>query len=314
MKPKILVIAGPTASGKTALGVEMAQRLNGEVISADSMQIYRGMDIATAKPSPEEMKAVPHHLIGFLDRSENFSVADYVALASEKAEEIISRGKMPVIVGGTGLYISSFVNNVQFPEIKGDAAVRERLRNEAAEYGNAVLLERLNGCDPESASGLHENDLSRVIRALEVYEVTGRKLSDFKKESLTVPSPYEFAAAAITYDDRQVLYDRINRRVDVMKEKGLVDEAYEIYRESGDEVRTAHQAIGCKELAPYFENRATLDECIERIKQETRRYAKKQLTWFRKEPYVEWMEGSCTSDINFFIKKCENIIAKKLFL
>lgn len=310
MKPKILVIAGPTASGKTALGVEMALRLDGEVISADSMQIYKGMDIATAKPSDEEMKAVPHHLIGFLDRTEKFSVADYVQLASRKADEIISRGKMPIVVGGTGLYISSFVNNIQFPEIKGDPSVRERLRNEAAEYGNSVLLEKLRKCDPETASELHENDLSRVTRALEVFEVTGKKLSEYKKESTLVESPYDFTAAAITYDDRQVLYDRINKRVDIMKENGLVDEAYGIWQESG-KLSTAHQAIGCKELAPYFENRASLDECIEKIKQETRRYAKRQLTWFKREPYINWMEGSCTSDINFFIKKCENIIAKK---
>ncbi len=308
-KPEILVIAGPTASGKTALGVEMALRLGGEVISADSMQIYKGMDIATAKPSPEELKAVPHHLIGFLDRTVNFSVADYVQLASEAADDIISRGKLPIVVGGTGLYISSFVNNVKFAEIKNDAAVRERLRSEAAEYGNSVLLDRLRQCDPETAAELHENDLSRVIRALEVFEVTGRKISDFRRESLLEESPYSFRAAAITYDDRQILYDRINRRVDVMKENGLVDEAYEIYKESGHG-RTAHQAIGCKELAPYFENRASLDECIEKIKQETRRYSKKQLTWFRKEPYINWMTGSADSDINFFIKKCENIIAK----
>lgn len=312
MKPKILVIAGPTASGKTALGVEMALRLNGEVISADSMQIYKGMDIATAKPTQDEMKSVPHHLIGFLDRTENFSVADYVSLAAAKTEEILSRGRLPIVVGGTGLYISSFVNNVQFAEIKSDDSVRERLRNEAAEYGNTVLFEKLKQCDPESAAELHENDLSRVVRALEVFEVTGKKISDYKKESMMKESPYDFTAAAITYNDRQVLYDRINRRVDVMKENGLVEEAFEIY---SDRSRgTAHQAIGCKELVPYFENSASLGECIEKIKQETRRYAKRQLTWFKKEPYIEWMEGDCSSDINFFIKKCENIIAKKNFL
>lgn len=310
MKPWILVIAGPTASGKTALGVQMALRLNGEVISADSMQIYKGMDIATAKPSQAEMGAVPHHLIGFLDRTESFSVADYVELAGQKAEEIISRGKTPIVVGGTGLYISSFVNNIQFPDIKSDISVRERLRREAAEYGNSYLLEKLRSCDPETGAELHENDLSRVVRALEVFEVTGRKMSDFKKESLLKESPYDFTVTAITYDDRQVLYDRINRRVDIMKENGLIDEAYEIYKESGT-IKTAHQAIGCKELAPYFEGNATLEECIDKIKQETRRYAKKQLTWLRREPYINWMEGTKDSDLNFFIKKCENIIAKR---
>ena len=309
MKPEILVIAGPTASGKTALGIEMALRLNGEIISADSMQIYKGMDIATAKPTAEEMSRVQHHLIGFLDRSENFSVADYVKLASEKADDIISRGKVPVVVGGTGLYISSFVNNIQFPDIKNDEKVRERLRREASEFGNELLLERLGKCDPETASVLHANNLGRIIRALEVFEVTGRKLSEYKRESTLVESPYKFTTVALTYDDRQVLYDRINKRVDFMMEKGLVDEAYEIFMER-DSIGTAHQAIGCKELAPYFEKKASLDQCMEKIKQETRRYAKKQLTWLRKEPDINWIEGSCESDINFFIKKCENLIAK----
>lgn len=310
MKPEILVIAGPTASGKTALGIQMALRLNGEIISADSMQIYKGMDIATAKPTKEEMNTVPHHLIGFLDRTESFSVADYVTLASEKAEDILSRGKRPIVVGGTGLYISSFINNVQFADIKSDESIRERLRAEAQEYSNAYLLEKLRRFDPESAAELHENNLSRVIRALEVYEITGRKLSDFRKESLLKKSPYDFKAVAITYSDRQVLYDRINRRVDIMVKNGLIDEAYEIYKESR-KIKTAHQAIGCKEFAPYFEKTASLDECIENIKQQTRRYAKRQLTWFRHEPYINWIEGDESSDINFFIKKCENIIAKQ---
>ena len=309
MKPEILVIAGPTASGKTALGIEMALRLNGEIISADSMQIYKGMDIATAKPTAEEMSRVPHHLIGFLDRSENFSVADYIKLAAEKADDIISRGKVPVVVGGTGLYISSFVNNIQFPDIKNDEKVRERLRREASEYGNEMLLEKLRKCDPETAAVLHANNLGRIIRALEVFEVTGKKLSEYKRESTLVESPYKFTTVALTYDDRQVLYDRINKRVDIMMENGLADEAYEIFTER-DSIGTAHQAIGCKELAPYFEKKASLDECVEKIKQETRRYAKKQLTWFRKEPDINWIEGSCESDINFFIKKCENLIAK----
>ncbi len=309
MKPEILVIAGPTASGKTALGVEMALRLGGEVISADSMQIYKGMDIATAKPSADEMNGIPHHLISFVERTEPFSVADYVVLAAKKAEEILSRGKKPIVVGGTGLYISSFINNIQFADIKSDESIRTRLKNEAEEYGNTVLLERLKKFDPETAADLHANDLSRIIRALEVFEVTGRKLSDYKKESMMVQSPYTFTVAALTYTDRQILYDRINRRVDIMKSNGLVDEAYEIFLESSG-LRTAHQAIGCKELFPYFQKQASLDECIDKIKQETRRYAKKQLTWFRNQPGINWIEADEKSDINFFIKKCENIIAK----
>lgn len=309
MKPKILVIAGPTASGKTALGVQMALRLGGEVISADSMQIYKGMDIATAKPSQEEMMNVPHHLISFVERTDSFSVADYVVLAAKKAEEILSRGKLPIVVGGTGLYISSFINNIQFPEIKSDEAIRSRLRDESLQYGNAVLLERLRQCDPETACQLHENNLSRIIRALEVFEVTGRKLSEYKAESMSKQSPYSFIVSGITYTDRQVLYDRINRRVDIMKNNGLVEEAHQIYLESSG-LRTAHQAIGCKELFPYFENKMSLDECIDKIKQETRRYAKRQLTWFRNQSDINWIEAEEKSDIKFFIKKCENIIAK----
>ncbi len=309
MKEKILVITGPTASGKTALGVEMARRIDGEIISADSMQIYKGMDIATAKPTEEEMKNIPHHLISFVERNESFSVADYVVHAAAEAKKIISRGKMPVVVGGTGLYISSFVDNIRFPDIKSDGEIRKRLTDEAHEYGNSVLLERLRSCDPETASELHENNLSRVIRALEVYEITGKKLSEFKKESRMTESPYEFIMTALTYKDREILYGRINKRVDIMIENGLIEESRLIYNESNN-IKTAHQAIGYKELIPYFENAASLEECVEKIKQETRRYAKRQLTWLRRDDRISWIEADEKADINFFIKKCEKIIAK----
>lgn len=309
MKPGIIVIAGPTASGKTALGVEIARRYNGEVISADSMQVYKGMDIATAKPSEKEMQGIPHHLIDFVERTESFSVADYVSLAAARADEITARGKVPVIVGGTGLYITSFMNNVSFPEIKGDEKIREDLRKQAAEYGNSFLFDRLMKFDPESASQLHENDLSRVIRALEVFEVTGKKLSEYKKESMLYESPYSFVSFVLSYKDRQMLYDRINRRVDQMLSNGLEKEAYQIFQESSG-LRTAQQAIGCKELFPYFEKTASLEKCIEKLKQETRRYAKKQLTWFRKQPEMNWIEAEDESSLNFFIRNCEKIIAK----
>lgn len=309
MKKKILVIAGPTASGKTALGVEMAKRLGGEVISADSMQIYKGMDIATAKPTEIEMDGIPHHLIDFVERTDNYSVAQYVADASDKAEEIIARGKMPVVVGGTGLYISSFMNNIVFAEIRSDDSLREKLRNDANEYGNEYLWEKLRQCDPQTASELHANDLTRVIRAIEVFEITGKTMSELKKESTAVESPYDFIFTGITYSDRQILYDRINRRVDVMMEKGLLDEAYDIYLKRNSE-KTAHQAIGCKELAPYFEGISSLETCLEKIKQETRRYAKRQLTWFRHQDEITWITAEKYDDLNFFIKKCENIVAK----
>ncbi len=309
MKKKILVIAGPTASGKTALGAAMAKILGGEVISADSMQIYKGMDIATAKPTASEMDGIPHHLIDFVERSEEYSVARYVEDASEKAEEIFQRGKLPVIVGGTGLYISSFMNNITFAETRSDDALRKRLREEAEENGNEYLLNKLRLCDPETASELHANDLSRVVRALEVFELTGRKISDLKKESKVSDSPYDFIFTGITYSDRQILYDRINRRVDIMMEKGLLEEAHDVFLQR-DKYKTAHQAIGCKELAPYFEGTSSLDECLEKIKQETRRYAKRQLTWFRHQEGITWITAEKNDDLNFFIKKCENIVAK----
>ncbi|MDO5559313.1 MAG: tRNA (adenosine(37)-N6)-dimethylallyltransferase MiaA [Oscillospiraceae bacterium] len=310
MKPDIIVITGPTASGKTALGVEMALRHNGEIISADSMQIYKGMDIATAKPSVSEMKGIPHHLIGFLDNDAEFSVADYVELANEKIRDILSKGKLPVIVGGTGLYISSLTSNIRFADVRSDPRLREELAAQARSEGNEVLLERLAAVDPATASQLHANNLTRVIRALEVYELTGRTLSELNEESRKYESPYNFIKAGINYTDRQFLYDRINSRVDAMIEAGLIEEARHMYQTS-QSMKTARQAIGFKELIPYFKDEQTLESCIDKIKQETRRYAKRQLTWFRRDGEIQWIMADNTSDINFFIKKCENIIAKQ---
>ncbi|MGN1480840.1 tRNA (adenosine(37)-N6)-dimethylallyltransferase MiaA [Porcipelethomonas sp.] len=311
-KIKIAVIAGPTASGKTALGVKMAKEFDGEVISADSMQIYKGMDIATAKPTAEEMEGIPHHLINFLDRNESFSVADYVELANKKIAEVNGRGHLPLIVGGTGLYISSLIDNVKFPEIKTSPEIRSRLEAEAQSFGNETLFERLEKCDPKTASELHPNNLVRVIRALEVYELTGRKLSEFKAESRLEESPYEYVIIGLNFSDRQKLYDRINRRVDLMAEKGLVNEAREIFEST--EMKTAANAIGYKELIPYFTGVSDLSICIDKIKQETRRYAKRQLTWFRKNAKIQWImldEFDNTEKISDY---CKKIIAKTLSL
>lgn len=296
-KPKVLAVCGPTASGKTWLGVELALALGGEVISADSMQIYKGMDIASAKPAKEEMKGVPHHLIDFLDRSVTFSAADYVKLAREKIEDILSRGKLPIIVGGTGLYIDSLLNNVNFSEIKSDEAYRNELYRYAGENGNAALYEMLLSADPEAAEVIHMNNLVRVVRALEVIHVSGRKFSELKAESRLVESPYDPLILGLNSADRAVLYDRINRRVDEMVKAGLVEEARQLWNSSA--MKTAANAIGYKELIPYFENTMTLEDCIDKIKQETRRYAKRQLTWFRKNDSIEWI---ITDD---FSKKCE---------
>lgn len=311
-KIKIAVIAGPTASGKTALGVEMAKAFDGEVISADSMQIYKGMDIATAKPTAEEMQGIPHHLIDFLDRSQSFSVADYVELANEKIREVSGRGHLPIIVGGTGLYISSLVDNVKFPDIKTSPEIRKRIEKEIEESGAEAVFAKLEKCDPETAAELHPNNLVRVIRALEVFELTGRKLSEFKAESRLEESPYESVIIGLNFSDRQKLYDRINKRVDIMIENGLISESKKVF-ESG-EMKTAANAIGYKELIPYFRGEASLDECIDKIKQETRRYAKRQLTWFRKNAKIQWIMLDEFDNTEKISEYCKKNIAKTLSL
>lgn len=286
-KPFVLAVAGPTASGKTALGVMLAKEFNGEVISADSMQIYKGMDIASAKPDAEEMEGIPHHLIDFIDRDVTFSVADYVELAKNKINEVLSRGKLPIIVGGTGLYISSLLDNVKFSEGGSDEAYRRELYDFAKKFGNNALHKQLADIDIKAAESIHPNNLVRVIRALEVFRVTGKKFSDLKAESRLEESPYDSLIIGIDYADRQTLYNRINLRVDKMIDSGLIDEAFQLWQQSG--MKTAANAIGYKELIPYFEKKSTLDECIDKIKQETRHYAKRQLTWFRKNERIKWI-------------------------
>lgn len=273
------VICGPTASGKTALGVRLAKKLDGEIISADSMQIYEGMDIASAKPSKDEMEGIPHHMMGFLPPSEAFSVADYVVRAGKCIYDIHDRGKFPIIVGGTGLYISSLINNIKFDDTGIDYAFREQARKIAEEKGNEVLWDELNEIDPITASRLHHNNLNRIIRALEVYRISGKTISLSQQESRREESPY--TACFIMPDfSREVLYSRINKRVDIMLEQGLLEEAREFF--SHNDYVTAAQAIGYKELKPYFEKEKNLEECVEKLKQATRNYAKRQLTWFNK--------------------------------
>lgn len=278
---KIIVVSGPTASGKTALAVEIAKKYGGEVISADSMQIYTDMDVASAKATPEEQQGIPHHMMDFLDPAESFSVADWVRMAGKCANDILSRGKIPVICGGTGLYISSFVDNLQFDESECDYAFREEMRRFAEEHGAEALLERLREVDPETAGELHANNMSRVIRALEVYRTTGHTIAEFKRASRSAPSPYEFILLTLDFENRTQLHDRINRRVDLMIRNGLEQEARACFEQP--ERPTAAQAIGCKELYPYFRGERTLEECVEELKLRTRQYAKRQLTWFRRD-------------------------------
>lgn len=278
---KIIVVSGPTASGKTALAVELAKKYGGEVISADSMQIYTDMDVASAKATVEEQQGIPHHMMDFLDPSESFSVADWVKMAGECAEDIISRGKIPVICGGTGLYISSFVDNLQFDDSECDYGFRDEMRKFAEENGSEALLEKLREVDPETASELHANNVSRVIRALEVYKTTGHTIAEAKRASRNAPSPYEFILLTLDFEQREQLHERINRRVELMLQNGLVQEARTCFDQP--ERPTAAQAIGCKELYPYFRGERTLEECVEELKLRTRQYAKRQLTWFRRD-------------------------------
>lgn len=278
---KIIVVSGPTASGKTALAVELAKKYGGEVISADSMQIYTDMDVASAKATVEEQQGIPHHMMDFLDPSESFSVADWVKMAGGCAEDIISRGKIPVICGGTGLYISSFVDNLQFDDSECDYGFRDEMRKFAEENGAEALLEKLRKVDPETASELHANNVSRVIRALEVYKTTGHTIAEAKRASRNAPSPYEFILLTLDFEKREQLHERINRRVELMLQNGLVQEARTCFDQP--ERPTAAQAIGCKELYPYFRGERTLEECVEELKLRTRQYAKRQLTWFRRD-------------------------------
>lgn len=278
---KIIVVSGPTASGKTALAVELAKKYGGEVISADSMQIYTDMDVASAKATVEEQQGIPHHMMDFLDPSESFSVADWVKMAGECAEDIISRGKIPVICGGTGLYISSFVDNLQFDDSECDYGFRDEMRKFAEQNGAEALLKKLREVDPETASELHANNVSRVIRALEVYKTTGHTIAEAKRASRNAPSPYEFILLTLDFEQREQLHERINRRVELMLQNGLVQEARTCFDQP--ERPTAAQAIGCKELYPYFRGERTLEECVEELKLRTRQYAKRQLTWFRRD-------------------------------
>lgn len=286
-KPFVLAVCGPTASGKTWLGVELAKKYGGEVISADSMQIYKGLDIASAKPTAEEMQGIPHHLIDFLERNVKFSVSDYVDLANAEIHDVLSRGKIPIIVGGTGLYIDSLLNNIKFSDAGSDEEYRQTLYEISHTKGNDVLHNMLASADPTAAESIHANNIVRVVRALEVIHITGRKFSELKAESRLHESPYNSLIIGLNAANRSDLYDRINMRVDIMVENGLVEEAYKLW--SSDIMATAANAIGYKELIPYFENNAALDDCIDKIKLETRHYAKRQLTWFRKNERIRWI-------------------------
>ncbi len=285
-----MAVVGPTATGKTALGVELALRFGGEIISADSMQIYRGLDIGTAKVTPEETRGVPHHCVDILPPEAAFSVADFTVLAARLTEEIGGRGRLPILVGGTGLYVQSFLYGVRFAEEKAPDGLREQLAAELAARGPAALYAELQAVDPEAAAAIHPNNHLRVLRALEHYRATGRRLSEQKAASLPAERPYRALVLGLDFADRAVLYRRIDARVDRMMEQGLLAEAHRVY-EQRQNCRTAAQAIGYKEFFPYFEGQAPLEDCVGQLKQASRRYAKRQLTWFRHMDGVIWLQA-----------------------
>ncbi len=283
----LLALAGPTASGKTALSVALGKRFSAEVVCADSMQIYAGLSIGTARPTEEETDGVPHHLFGFVPPERAYSVAQYAADARRVIDEVHSRGSLPLLCGGTGLYLEAVLHNLQYADEPENSDVRDRLKAEAAQMGNEAMLERLRAVDPETAARLHPNDQGRILRALEVFEVTGVTIAEQQRRSRAVPSPYKSKLLVLDYRDRQTLYDRINRRVDLMLEAGLADEAKAFL--SAGHAPTAMQAIGYKELIPWLSGEKSLTEAAEDLKQSTRRYAKRQLSWFRRMEDAEFL-------------------------
>ena len=286
--PRMVAIGGPTATGKTALSVALAKEFGGEVVNADSMQIYRGLDIGTAKPTAEERQGIPHHLMDFLPPEAPYSVADFTAAAAPLIEQLNSAGKLPIVTGGTGLYITSLMKGTAFAPEKTDPAIRARLQTEADEQGSAALYARLQQIDPAYAEKLHPNNLPRVIRALELFEATGRRMSEQQRAALAAEPPYRSLCICLTCRDRAELYRRIDRRVDSMLQNGVLEEAKLVY-DNRETYRTAAQAIGYKEFFPYFAGEMPLNDCSNRLKQATRNYAKRQLTWFRHQANGVWL-------------------------
>ena len=308
-KIKILAVVGPTASGKTAISVELAHRLRGEVVSCDSMQVYRRMNVGTAKPTEDEKQGVPHHLMDVVEPDAPFSCADYVTMAGKAVKDISARGKLPILCGGTGLYLDRFLCG-KMEETHADEGLRASLFAFAESEGVEALHARLREVDPESAEAIHPNNVKRVVRALEIYEQTGIPKSEFDRRSQAGESPYDALVIGLHYPRREVLYERINRRVDMMLADGLSDETKQLLDEGVFEVNlTAAQAIGYKELLGYFNGSETLAEATENLKTATRRYAKRQLTWFGAKPYVVWVEMEKEGALRSLDDVCNEIIS-----
>ncbi len=307
-KIPLVAVVGPTASGKTALSVEIAKALDGEIVSADSMQIYRGLDIATAKPSEDEKQGIPHHLMDFVDPCESFSVARFCELGHEAIKDIYSRKKLPIIAGGTGLYVDALLGAMRFEEHDEDLALRVLITTELQEKGIDKMLEEICTFDPESAERLGiERNPKRIVRCIEVYRTTGMTQTELNKKQLNADPPYRTVKIGLSATDREYLYDRIDRRVDQMMDNGLLEEVRRFYdSDFGD---TAAAAIGYKELLPYLEGEQDLDICVGSLKRSTRRYAKRQQTWFKRDPSIRWFMidrlsfDDITSEAIDYIKK-----------
>ena len=312
-KPRILCVVGCTASGKTALAVELAKQLNGEIISCDSMQIYKGMNIGTATPDLQERQGVPHHLMDFVDPTDprGYSCADYVTDARAAAADILARGKLPILCGGTGLYLDAFLRGGTFEVTDSDPALRAELCALAEREGNEALHALLRELDPETADAVHPNNVKRVARAIEICKTTGRKKSDLDRQSRQPECPYDATVIGLRYPEREILYDRINRRVDIMLAEGLLEETQRLMTEGVFERNsTAAQAIGYKELLGHLRGEESLPQAVEALKQATRRYAKRQVTWFSAKPYVNWIDATQ----NGILRPFEDILQDALML
>ena len=288
-KNKVIVICGPTASGKTALSIELAKKINGEIVSCDSMQIYRDMDIGTAKPTLEEMQGIKHYLIGYISPEERYSVADYKKDAKKAIKEILQKGKMPIVVGGTGLYIDSLIYEIEYQDIKFDEEYRKKLEEEVNQKGLEKLYEQAKQIDEKAIEKISPTDKKRILRILEIYHATGKTKTEQEIESRKKEVEYDYKVYALNWD-REKLYERINTRVDIMIEQGLIQEVKTILSKY-NKFPTAMQGLGYKEVVDYLNGKLTKEEMIEKIKMETRRYAKRQLTWFRKNKQTIWLNA-----------------------
>ena len=295
-KEQVIVICGPTASGKTGLSIELAKKINGEIVSADSMQIYKGMNIGTAKPTPEEMQGIKHYLIDFISPDERYSVADYKKDAKKAIKEIIDKGKTPIVVGGTGLYVDSLIYEIEYPEIEFDEEYRKELEKIVDEKGLEYVYEKAKEIDPQAIEKISKNDAKRILRILEIYHATGKNKTEQEIESRKKEVEYDYKVYAINWD-RETLYERINKRVDNMIEQGLIEEVEKISKKY-NKFPTAMQGLGYKEVVEYLKGNCTKEEMIEKIKKETRHYAKRQLTWFRKNKQTIWLDGEKLTEYN----------------